>query len=532
MTAACLYKPVRLVNSYLMKPDIRTYGKLRYFSLINSMLLGNIFVNFIGDFITKIFFAHRSLTLSDGLLTLLRHLDITYGTISLAVICIITIWYERPIRRCIRHFADGIDPDPRLLDSARRRLLNAPFMVAAMDIFIWGFGTILFAFFTSPKNLGMGIACGLITGMMAFFWVEHVSQHNMVPLFFPDGGLSKVKGVRSVNLQTRLVALVFAVSIVPLAFIHLTIGQFRIMQVNGKVTPLMLADSIQKTIAVESLMFMVISILIAMLVLHHLRKPVVEIIRTMSRVRKGDLNAKAFVYTNDEIGFAGEALNAMTAGLRERELIKNTFGRYVDSKIRDEILNGNIPLDGEFKEATILFADLRDFTPLVDKTAPKELIHLLNDYLTAMAETIKEHGGLVLQFIGDEIEAVFGAPIYDPNHVHSAVQAALSMRKRLGEINRNHALQGYATLNHGIGIHTGTVLAANIGSLDRTAYSLIGGTVNLASRIQDLNKEFGTDILVSSKVAEELEKAFVFKSMPAIKVKGKSGSVQTFSLEP
>ena len=174
-----------------MEPDIRAYGKLRYFSLINSMLLGNIFVNFIGDFITKIFFTHRSLTLSDGLLTLLRHLDITYGIISLAVICIITIWYEKPIRRCIRHFSDGTDPDPRLLDSARRRLLNEPFMVVVMDIFIWGFGTILFAFFTSPKSLSMGIACGLITGMMAFFWVEHVSQHNMVPLFFPDGGLSK-----------------------------------------------------------------------------------------------------------------------------------------------------------------------------------------------------------------------------------------------------------------------------------------------------------------------------------------------------
>ena len=201
-------------------------------------------------------------------------------------------------------------------------------------------------------------------------------------------------------------------------------------------------------------------------------------------------------------------------------------------EIRDEILNGNIPLDGELKEATILFADLRDFTPLVEETPAKELIHLLNNYLNAMAETIKEHGGLILQFIGDEIEAVFGAPIYDPNHVHSAVQAALSMRKCLEEINRNHALQGYSTLNHGIGIHTGTVLAANIGSSDRAAYSLIGDTVNLASRIQDLNKEFGTDILVSSKVAEELEKTFDFKAMPAIKVKGKSGSVRTFSLEP
>jgi adenylate cyclase len=513
-----------------MKSDIRTYGKFRYFSLVNSMLMGNISANIMGDFVSKFFFAHRSFDASEGLLSLLRHLDITYGMICVVVILIITIWYERPIRRCLKQFADNVDPDPEWLDSARRRLLNEPYMVVVMDIFIWGFGSILFALAGSPGGLSMGIASGLITVTIAFFWVEHVSQHNLVPLFFPDGGLSKVKGVRSINLQVRLAALIFSVSIVPLAFIHLTIHQFREMQVNGKISPLTLANRIQETIAAESILFMVMAILIAALVVHHLKKPVVEIIRTMSRVRKGDLKAKATVYTNDEIGFAGEALNAMTERLRERELIKDIFGRYVGSKIRDEILGGNIPLDGELKEATILFADLRNFTPLVEMTPPKELIHLLNDYLNAMSEAIKEHGGLILQFIGDEIEAVFGAPIYEPGHVYSAAQAALAMRKRLEEMNKIHSQQGFAALSHGIGIHTGKVLAANIGSSDRSAYSLIGNTVNLASRIQALNKEFGTDILVSSKVAKELEKAFSFQPMPVTKVKGKSEPIQTFSL--
>jgi len=513
-----------------MNSDIRTFGKFRYFFLVNGMLLGNIAANLIGDFITKIFFVHRNLDTPAGLLSLLRHLDIVYGIICLVVIFIITLWYERPIRRCIKQFADNADPDPGLLDSARRRLLNEPYMVVVMDILIWGFGSIMFAFVGSPHGLSMGIAGGLITIMIAFFWVEHVSQHNMVPLFFPDGGLSKVKGVRSINLQIRLGVLIFSVSVVPLAFIHLTIHQFKEMQFNDKITPLMLADRIQTTIADESIVFLVMAILIAILVGHNLKKPVAEIIRTMRRVKKGDLTAKAIVYTNDEIGFAGETLNAMTEGLRERELIRDTFGRYVNSKVRDEILNGRIPLDGELKEATILFADLRNFTPLVEMTPPKELIHLLNDYLDAMSETIKKHGGLILQFIGDEIEAVFGAPIYEPGHVYFAVQTALGMRKRLEEINKIHSQKGYAPLSHGIGIHTGKVLAANIGSSDRSAYSLIGDTVNLASRIQDLNKEFGTDILVSAQVAKGLENEFIFDPMPVIEVKGKSESVQTFSL--
>ena len=145
----------------------------------------------------------------------------------------------------------------------------------------------MFAFVGSPGGLSMGIASGLITIMIAFFWVEHVSQHNLVPLFFPDGYLSKVKGAQSINLQIRLAALIFSVSIVPLAFIHLTIHQFRDMQINGKIAPLMLANRIQVTITAVSIVFMVMAILIAILVGHNLKKPVAEIIRAMSRVKKG-----------------------------------------------------------------------------------------------------------------------------------------------------------------------------------------------------------------------------------------------------
>ncbi|MBL6977403.1 MAG: hypothetical protein ISR61_00550 [Desulfobacteraceae bacterium] len=159
-----------------MKSDIQTFGKFRYFFLVNGMLLGNISANLIGDFITNIFLAHRSLDASEGLLSLLRHLDIAYGIICMGVIFIITIWYERPIRRCIRQFADSAEPDPGLLDSARRRLLNEPYMVVLMDIVIWGFGSIMFAFMGSPGGLSMGIAGGLITIMIAFFFVEHVSS--------------------------------------------------------------------------------------------------------------------------------------------------------------------------------------------------------------------------------------------------------------------------------------------------------------------------------------------------------------------
>jgi len=400
-----------------------------------------------------------------------------------------------------------------------------------MTLLIWGGGAIIFAVLDSPGGLSLGIASGLITIVIAFFVVVNLSQHYLIPLFFPKGQLSKIKGVQSINLKVRLAALVFSVSIIPLSFIHLTIYQYRKMHLNGEIDPLTLINRIQETIAIESVLFLLMAVLIAILFWHNIKKPVDEIVSTMGRVQKGDLKAKAIVYTNDEIGFVGESLNAMTQGLREREKIKDIFGRYVDSTVRDEILNGNIPVDGEIKEATILFADLRNFTPLVEKTPPKEMIFLLNSYLNAMSETIKKYNGLILQYIGDEIEAVFGAPVYKPDHVTLAVQAAIAMRRRLKELNDTLSLKGYAPLSHGIGIHTGTVLAANIGSYDRSAYSLIGDTVNFASRIQNLNKDFHTDILVSSIVAEKTENNVNFLPMPATKVKGKSGLFQTFCIE-
>ena len=182
---------------------------------------------------------------------------------------------------------------------------------------------------------------------------------------------------------------------------------------------------------------------------------------------------------------------------RERDFLNETFGRYVSKEVRDEILAGRVTLSGELKEVTVLFADLRDFTALVETHPPRAVVKLINSYFSVMSEAINAHHGLVLQFIGDEIEAVFGAPVVLENHQQWAIDAALEMRKRLSRLNLELADRGFPTLRHGIGIHTGKVLAANIGSAQRLSYALVGETVNVASRIQALNKDFDTDILLS-----------------------------------
>ena len=163
---------------------------------------------------------------------------------------------------------------------------------------------------------------------------------------------------------------------------------------------------------------------------------------------------------------------------------REVFGRYVEPAVRDEILSGRLPLDGETKEATLLFCDLRGFTPLVESTPPREVVRTLNGYFKEMAEAVRSNGGLVMQYVGDEVYAVFGAPLPDPNQADSALRAGLEMHRRLALFNRRLEGQGRPPLAHGIGIHTGTVLAANIGGGDRLSYALVGDPVNLASRIQ------------------------------------------------
>src|SRR6266567_4400236 len=258
--------------------------------------------------------------------------------------------------------------------------------------------------------------------------------------------------------------------------------------------------------------------------------PLRRLEREMAAVGRGELDGRVPVEANDEIGAVGEGFNRMLEGLREREVIRETFGKYVTREVRDEILAGRASFDGQLEEVTVLFADLRDFTPWVERTEPREVVRDLNEYFTEMEAAIRGERGLVLQYIGDEIEAVFGAPLHAGDHADRALRAAREMRRRLAELNARRAGAGKPPLRNGIGIHTGTVLAGNIGSAERLTYALVGDAVNLASRIQGLNKELGTDILLSEATRGRLSNGGGLETLPAVRVKGRSVEVSVFSV--
>lgn len=211
--------------------------------------------------------------------------------------------------------------------------------------------------------------------------------------------------------------------------------------------------------------------------------------------------------------------------------IKEAFGRYVTGQVRDEILAGRIPLDGETKEVTVLFSDLRGFTPLTESLPPKQVVKILNGYYDEMAGAIHANRGLVFQYVGDEIYAVFGAPAPLADHATWAVRAGLAMAERLKVYNQKLIEQGLPPLKNGIGVNTGPVVAANIGGGGRLKYALVGDTVNLGSRLEGLTKQFGVQMIVSGPTKTLVTDPVRFRALPETPIKGKSKPVEIFAVE-
>ena len=376
---------------------------------------------------------------------------------------------------------------------------------------------------------GITFVSGIFVAAAMFFGVERIWRAEL-PRFFPAGDLSAA-GAPRLRVRPRMLAVLLIVSLLPMAVLAvaaLTRAQ-SLLQADAPTSTAIIRNLIA-VIAVLAVGGVAVSAGLATLVANSIAGPLRDVQRAMLQVRHGALDVRCPVVSNDEIGAVAEGFNRMLHGLREREMVKETFGKYVTPEIRDAILAGRVRGEGQLIEATMLFADLRDFTPWVEATEPREVVRDLNEYFTEMDRAIRAHGGLVLQFIGDEIEAVFGAPIPAPDHAGRAVHAAIEMRQRLQDWNARREAAGRTPLRNGIGIHTGTVLAGNIGGAERLSYALVGDPVNLASRIQGLTKELGTTVLVSGATCARLASASGLTPLPDMQVKGHSAAVSVYAL--
>jgi adenylate cyclase len=179
---------------------------------------------------------------------------------------------------------------------------------------------------------------------------------------------------------------------------------------------------------------------------------------------------------------------------------------------------------------TVLFSDIRNFTSMSEHMTPQQVVTFLNDYFTEMVDAVFENGGVLDKFLGDGLMAVFGSLNDDPNHPRNAVLAALRMQALLGKINGVRAMSGLPPIAIGVGIHTDAVVVGNIGSRKRLEYTVVGDGVNTSSRLQALNKEFGTTILISETTYAAVKGEFECRQMPDTHLRGKTKDLRIFEV--
>ncbi|MDD2716069.1 MAG: adenylate/guanylate cyclase domain-containing protein [Candidatus Wallbacteria bacterium] len=460
--------------------------------------------------------------------------DYFQPTNLLILLIIVWLW---PI---YRYNLFGLKDRPSLVE---KRILNLPFF---LFILLWFKALIdmLNTYIFCEGFMGIIPLSVLLTAFifflfsgsfMSFFLLELIPLYvkkRIAEPFFAEQGLYRIKKGLTIGLGLRNFFMVFS-----LAFIPLLLCLFVLFYLNFSFFFGMTAEEFQPiyfwllptACAAIGLLFLtagfyLLQFLAIYLNRRSLLKPLNILIGRMKRVASGDFSCKTSVLYSDEIGQLKGHFNLMLDGLQEREKIKDTFGKYVSMEIAQQIMkSGKVNLAGELIQATILFSDIRDFTPLAEKLGPQELITFLNDYFSYVLDPIIKNHGVVNKFIGDAVMAIYSPVFGLEDHASLALKSALEMGEALKRFN---SLGKYPEIRFGIGLHTGILVAGSVGVKDRMEYTVIGDTVNIASRIQTQTKEAQSQVLISSDLYKMINpEAFpgvAFTACDPVLLKGKS----------
>jgi len=418
-----------------------------------------------------------------------------------------------------------------------QQIFRLPRQAFAADLFAWcvaglAMVVIYYAFFipymaTSVKVLvGCG-AFGLFSGMLSY-----LSSERRVVRYLKRRRSFTMPVGRHLTLSKKILILIFSV----VGMIALAILLMVLLDVYYLIGQDFSRPEIYWGIFKEIAFALCVMLGIALVVVRRYAANLKEIIDTqlaaMEEISRGNLETQVPILSGDEFAQVAEKTNQMMEGLKERDFCRASFDQYVSPEVSRKILDDTIAPTGDMIDVTVLFCDLRDYTGFAEKHSPREVVEMMNQYFTAIERVVRQNGGGVLQFVGDEIEAVFGAPEPDLDHAEHALAAALAMRAALAQFNDKRRKQGEDDVRHGIGIHSGSVLAGNVGSEQRKTYSMLGDTVNLASRLQTLNKKLGTNILISGETRGRIPQTDIpMRSMGNHAVRGKSESVEVYAVE-
>lgn len=353
--------------------------------------------------------------------------------VSFAVPTLILFFYFWKIARGL----DAIRRGEKPAEIARRRLINLPAFSALISMTGWLIGSssvITYVLFSSGPtypgfisgNLFLAVLNALLCFVFIYYAVEYLNQVLFVPLFFPEGRISEVPGTLFFRVRTRFYIFFLAISLYPVATLVAYLLRLRQEGIRAEETGMGI---------LFSLIALAIAAALTYMISRSYHRPLAEMKTAVEKIRRGDYSTQVQVLSNDEAGLLGEALNEMSADLRDKEMMKEAFGKMVDPAVRDHILSGEVKLGGEIREATILFTDIRNFTGLSEHRDPEEIVEWLNRFFTEVGQAVAAERGFINKFIGDAVMAVFGAPLAISDHADRALRAALGIRRGVAELN-------------------------------------------------------------------------------------------------
>ena len=288
-------------------------------------------------------------------------------------------------------------------------------------------------------------------------------------------------------------------------------------------------DRITQALLLGGLAALVLAVVVSALLSRGLTRPVHALVDATTRVAHGEYDARVDVGSRDELGRLADAFNEMTRGLLLKEQYRGVLDKVVSPEIAHELLKGDLVLGGENREVTTLFADITGFTAITEGMEPQDVITLINECMERLGRVIEECGGVVDKYVGDQVMALFGAPVEQPDHAERAIAAALRMNDEMADLNAERRARGEAELHVSTGIHSGVVVAGNMGSPNRLNYTVLGAGVNLAARLCALAGP--RDVLVSEATYQTVRSSVHATSLGTQLLKGFSNPIQVWRID-
>ncbi|PJA14902.1 MAG: hypothetical protein COX65_04930 [Elusimicrobia bacterium CG_4_10_14_0_2_um_filter_56_8] len=417
------------------------------------------------------------------------------------------------------------NPDEKLKNKIRLRLGNIYRDAFLMIVIVQGLNLVISALLPGkiqPAEFAAAAVAFMAQAALVVVYIDaHLSkQKYLMEALYSPAELSTLRPGFSLPIYLRISTLIAGFAILPFLLIYTAF-------VNRVPWDSFSSELVMMLFISAALLLNGISSIYS-----GIQVPLDGLISKMKRVAGGEY-VKTRIYFSDEIANLKAGFNEMVDGLKEREELQDTFGKYLSIEIARELIkNKKVNLGGEDMEAAVMFCDIRNFTPLSEKLAASELVDFLNSYFHYITPPITANKGVINKFMGDAVMAIYTPLLGSEDYAADAVRAALGMRKALAEFNAFKKSPGI--VDFGIGIHAGKLVGGNIGTAFRLEYTFIGDTVNIAARLESRTKDFKTDILVSGPAVERARASLggrvVFESLGNAALKGKREAVEIYKV--